>query len=147
MADSGAPAFRADCPSRLLLDEVADKWSVLTFAALSAGPMRFNALVRTLDGVSKKSLTAVLRRLERNGLVTRHVRAISPVAVEYEITPLGWSLSAPFAALYEWTQQRLPLVEQARRTFDAIHGTQDVSPTDVSPPPDRDTRPAYRSDD
>lgn len=112
------PPFRADCPSRLLLDEVADKWSVLVFAALSSGPMRFNALVRKLDGISKKSLTAVLRRLERNGLVARHVRALSPVAVEYEITPLGRSLSVPFAALYEWTQERLPLIEAARERFD-----------------------------
>lgn len=113
-----APSFYADCPSRLLLDEVADKWSVLIFAALADGPMRFNALVRTLDGISKKSLTAVLRRLERNGLVSRHVRALSPVAVEYAITPLGWSLSAPFAALYDWTQEQLPLIEEARSRFD-----------------------------
>jgi DNA-binding HxlR family transcriptional regulator len=115
------PPFRADCASRLLLDEVADKWSVLVFAALAPGPMRFNVLVRTLDGISKKSLTAVLRRLERNGLVSRRVRAVSPVAVEYAITPLGWSLSTPFAALYQWTQDRLHLVEEARRLFDQTH--------------------------
>lgn len=114
-------AFRADCPSRLLLDEVVDKWSVLIFAALTGGPMRFNALVRTLDGISKKSLTAVLRRLERNGLVSRQVRAVSPVAVEYAITPLGWSLSVPFAALYDWTQEQLPLIEDARSRFDRAH--------------------------
>lgn len=121
MSDNPKRAFRADCPSRLLLDEVADKWSVLIFAALTGGPMRFNALVRTLDGISKKSLTAVLRRLERNGLVSRHVRAVSPVAVEYTITPLGWSLSVPFAALYNWTQEQLPLIEDARSRFDRAH--------------------------
>lgn len=118
MSDNPVPPFRADCPSRLLLDEIADKWSVLIFAALAGGPMRFNALVRMLDGISKKSLSVVLRRLERNGLVSRHVRAVSPVAVEYAITPLGWSLSTPFAALYEWTQERLPMVEEARALFD-----------------------------
>ena len=94
---------------------------MLIFAALTGGPMRFNALVRTLDGISKKSLTAVLRRLERNGLVSRHVRAVSPVAVEYAITPLGWSLSVPFAALYDWTQEQLPLIEDARSRFDRAH--------------------------
>jgi len=120
-------AFRADCPSRLLLDEVADKWSVLIFASLTDGPMRFNALVRTLDGISKKSLTAVLRRLERNGLVSRHVRTVSPVAVEYSITPLGWSLSVPFAALYDWTQEQLPLIEDARSKFDREQGKEPLS--------------------
>ncbi len=79
--------------------------------------MRFNALVRRLDGISKKSLTAVLRRLERNGLLLRRVKATSPIAVEYEITPLGRSLSVPFAALYDWTQKQLPLVEEARTKF------------------------------
>jgi DNA-binding HxlR family transcriptional regulator len=118
--DHDAPSCYANCSSRLLLDEVADKWSVLVFAALAPGPVRFNALVRTLDGISKKSLTAVLRRLERNGLISRHVRAVSPVAVEYGITPLGWSLATPFAALYEWTQAQLPFVEEARARFDQV---------------------------
>ena len=118
MSTDHEPPFRADCASRLLLDEVADKWSVLVFAALAPGPMRFNVLVRTLDGISKKSLTAVLRRLERNGLVSRRVRAVSPVAVEYAITPLGRSLHQPFKALYRWTLENMPHVEEARRSFD-----------------------------
>lgn len=121
MANPPFPTFRADCPSRLLLNEIADKWSVLVFAALAPGPMRFNVLVRTLDGISKKSLTAVLRRLERNGLVSRHVRELSPVAVEYAITPLGNSLSMPFSVLYKWTQDRLPMVVEARDRFDSLN--------------------------
>jgi len=79
--------------------------------------MRFNALVRRLDGISKKSLTAVLRRLERNGLLLRRVNAASPITVEYEITLLGRSLSVPFVALYSWTQECLPYVEEARMSF------------------------------
>ncbi|MBE7209619.1 MAG: helix-turn-helix transcriptional regulator [Gluconacetobacter diazotrophicus] len=113
------PRFRADCPSRLLLDEVADKWSILVLATLDRGPARFNAMTRLVDGISKKSLTAVLRRLERNGIVIRRVLPTSPVSVEYEITPLGRSLSVPFKALHDWTTTRLPEVEQARAAFDA----------------------------
>lgn len=108
----------ADCPSRLLLDELADKWSVLIFAALNDGPMRFNEIKRTLEGITQKALTQTLRRLERNGIVARHVVEASPIAVEYSMTTLGKSLKKPFKALYEWTVDNLPEVETARLLFD-----------------------------
>ena len=108
----------ADCPSRLLLDELADKWSVLIFAALNDGPMRFNEIKRTLEGITQKALTQMLRRLERNGIVARRVVETSPIAVEYSMTTLGKSLKKPFKALYEWTLVNLPEVETARQVFD-----------------------------
>jgi DNA-binding HxlR family transcriptional regulator len=106
------------CPSRMLLDQIADKWSVLILAALRDGPLRFNVIKRRLEGVTQKALTQALRRLERNGIVARRVIATSPVAVEYSITPLGASLKAPFQALWSWTVDYLPAVEQARQEFD-----------------------------
>ena len=109
----------ADCPHRLLLEQVADKWSVLLMAALCDGPMRFNEIRRSLEGITQKSLTQSLRRLERNGIVARRVIDTSPVAVEYSITPLGQSLKQPFQALYGWTVDYLPEVEEARARFDA----------------------------
>jgi DNA-binding HxlR family transcriptional regulator len=108
----------ANCPSRLLLDEIADKWSVLILAALKRQPMRFNAIKRSLEGISQKVLTQTLRRLERNGIVARRV-AQAPLSVEYSITPLGHSLDEPFRALYVWTLENLSDVERARKTFDA----------------------------
>ena len=82
------------------------------------GPLRFNAIKRRLEGVSQRALTQSLRRLERNGLVARRVLPGSPVAVEYEITPLGRTLQPPFKALYAWTMANLPDVERARAAFD-----------------------------
>ncbi len=108
----------ADCPSRLLLDQIADKWSVLILAALKDGPQRFNSLRRRLEGITQKALTQTLRRLERNGIIERRVLTASPVAVEYEITALGRTLRQPFLALYTWTVDHLHEVEQAQRAFD-----------------------------
>ncbi|PZP63798.1 MULTISPECIES: winged helix-turn-helix transcriptional regulator [Pseudoxanthomonas] len=108
-----------DCPSRLLLDQIADKWSVLVLAALCRQPLRFNMLKRTLEGITQKALTQTLRRLERNGIVERRVVTASPIAVEYRITALGRTLKAPFEALHAWTREHLPDVEQARAAFDA----------------------------
>ena len=110
--------FSSECPSRVLFDQIADKWSMMVLAVLDDGPLRFNAVKRQLEGVTQKALTQCLRRLERNGLVARRVIPISPVAVEYEITPLGRTLQPPFKALYGWTMAHMPEVEAARRVFD-----------------------------
>lgn len=104
--------------SRLVLDQIADKWSVLVLAALCDGPMRFNAIKRALDGITQKALTECLRRLERNGIVSRDVIASSPIAVEYGITRLGRTLEALFASLHTWTVDHLPDVEEAQARFD-----------------------------
>ncbi|TWB42769.1 HxlR family transcriptional regulator, partial [Rhizobium sp. ERR 922] len=63
--------------------------------------------------------TQCLRRLERNGLISRRVIMGSPIGVEYAITPLGRSLLGPFQALHEWTIEHVDDVEQARQVFDS----------------------------
>lgn len=123
MAELEQKIVRAeDYPSRLLLDQIADKWSVLVLAALCDAPLRFNALKRRLDGVTPKALAECLRRLERNGVVSRRVSGASPVAVEYGVTPLGRTLKGPFATLHAWAVDYLPDVEQAQQEFDRRAG-------------------------
>ncbi|MGC2779174.1 MAG: helix-turn-helix domain-containing protein [Bradyrhizobium sp.] len=102
----------------MLIDQIADKWSMMVLAVLDPGPLRFNAIKKQLEGVTQKALTQCLRRLERNGLVSREVIADAPVAVQYEITPLGRTLQPPFRALYAWTIAKMPEVELARQAFD-----------------------------
>ena len=118
MTEAEKTCFHVDCPSRILFDQIADKWSMMVLTVLDQGPLRFNEIKRRLEGVSQKALTQCLRRLERNGLVSRHVIPMSPVAVEYEITALGRTLQPPFKALYAWTMQHMDKVEEARSQFD-----------------------------
>ena len=118
MKKTAAEIFRADCPSRTILDQIADKWSMLILAAICDEPRRFNEIKRTLEGVTQKALTQALRRLERNGLVERRVIPQSTVAVEYSVTPLGRTLREPFAALYRWTLDHRQEIEDACRAFD-----------------------------
>lgn len=118
MPDCQLARFASDCPSRVLFDQIADKWSMMVLTVLGRGPTRFNAIKRQLEGVTQKALTQCLRKLERNGLILRRVVPVSPVAVEYEITPLGRTLVGPFGALYAWTLEKLPEVEKAREAFD-----------------------------
>ncbi|MGP9420953.1 helix-turn-helix transcriptional regulator [Pseudomonas reactans] len=118
MSIQKAPSATKDCPHRLLLDQIADKWSVLILSALCEQPLRFNTIKRQLDGITQKALTQSLRRLQRNGIVDRKVITASPIAVEYHITPLGRTLKEPFGALFNWTISYLPEVEKARQKFD-----------------------------
>ncbi|ACU39111.1 winged helix-turn-helix transcriptional regulator [Actinosynnema mirum] len=113
-----APEFRVDCPSRPILDQIADKWSMMALAVLEDEPRRFNDIKRRLEGVTQRVLTHTLRRLERNGMVERRVLPTSPVGVEYALTPLGRSLREPFWQLLEWTLEHSGEVERARRAYD-----------------------------
>jgi DNA-binding HxlR family transcriptional regulator len=101
--------------TRPVLEQIANKWSVLILTVVCSEPARFNAIKRRLDPITHKALTEALRRLQRNGLVTRRVIATSPVAVEYSITPLGLTLQGPFAALVSWAKEHGRSVEQAQR--------------------------------
>ncbi|MGW6334234.1 winged helix-turn-helix transcriptional regulator [Nocardia rhamnosiphila] len=110
---------------RELLDQVLDKWSLQVLDALCEhGPLRFNDLRRAIPVVTQKSLTAALRRLERNGMVDRVVTSTRPIAVEYRLTPLGRSLQDLIDALLHWATGTLPEVERARTRFDQEEGGQ-----------------------
>ncbi|MEE4023751.1 helix-turn-helix domain-containing protein [Gordonia sp. PKS22-38] len=101
-------AYSATCPCRGMLDLLADKWSALIIGALQAGPMRFGELRTRLEGISPKVLTATLRRLEDNGILTRTVYPAVPLHVEYELTELGADASVPLEALRAWVEDNLP---------------------------------------
>ena len=101
-----------------VFDRIGDKWTIMAVGALSHGPMRFNALLRRIGGVSHRMLTLTLRGLERDGLVKRTAFATIPPRVDYELTPLGHSLIEPLAALAQWGQDHRPEIEQARVAFD-----------------------------
>lgn len=110
--------FRADCPSRAILDQIADKWSMLVLNVLLHQPRRFNAIKRCLEGITQRVLTQTLRRLERNGMIARSVLPGPPLGVEYALTPLGRSLERPFGALYDWTVDHVAVIQAAQRHYD-----------------------------
>jgi DNA-binding HxlR family transcriptional regulator len=112
-------AYLAECPSRRLLDRIADKWVALVVKALMDGPKRYSEVSHQLAGVSQKMLTQTLRGLERDGMVTRTVTPAVPVRVDYELTPLGSSLAVVLGQLKEWAEQHMPEVDRARIEYDA----------------------------
>jgi DNA-binding HxlR family transcriptional regulator len=111
--------YAAACPTRLALDRIADKWTVLILGRLAERPTRFNRLRREIEGMTQKTLATTLRSLERDGLVTRSVTPTVPVSVEYAITPLGETLSDAVGALRLWAEDHIEAVLEAQRRYDA----------------------------
>lgn len=110
--------YASDCPTRLVLDRVADKWTVLILGLLARKPTRFNELRRGIDGISQKMLAQTLRALERDGLVQRTVTPTVPVTVEYSITALGRTLSATVDALRKWAEKHIHEVTASQLRYD-----------------------------
>lgn len=102
-----------------VLSRVGDKWSMQIVMRLAAGPQRFNALKRMVDGISQRMLTRSLRGLERDGLVSRSVTASVPPRVDYALTELGRSLAGPVSILGEWAVTNRETVARAREAYDA----------------------------
>lgn len=110
--------FLADCPARLAVEIIADKWPVVVLYGLSNGPVRHGDLVELVGGISKKVLTQTLRRLEGHGLVTRHVHAQVPRRVEYELTELGRTLIEPIRMLTNWAEHNGEAILDAQERFE-----------------------------
>jgi DNA-binding HxlR family transcriptional regulator len=111
--------YSTKCSTRLALDRVADKWTVLIMGLLGNGPVRFNRLRREIEGLSQKVLAQTLRSMERDGLVTRTAYPTVPVTVEYALTPLGHTLADAVGALRIWAENHIEEVLRAQRAYDA----------------------------
>ena len=102
------------CPSRLILDRIADKWTALIIQILARGTLRYSALQREVGDISQKMLTQTLRSLERDGLVRRKVYPVASPKVEYGLTALGRTLIEPLQGLCRWSEKHLPEMEAHR---------------------------------
>jgi DNA-binding HxlR family transcriptional regulator len=112
-----------DCrPVTDALARTGDKWTILIVMQLEAGPQRFSALRRAIDGISQKMLALTLRGLERDGYVMRTVHPTKPPSVDYELTELGREMVGPVRTLGYWVMDNLHRIESARAAFDSRAG-------------------------
>ncbi|MFC7308360.1 winged helix-turn-helix transcriptional regulator [Streptomyces monticola] len=108
-----------ECGVRDVLDRLGDKWSVYVLVELAAGVLRFKELQRRIPGpVSQRMLTLTVRRLERDGLLTRTVYPTVPPQVEYELTAMGHSMTHLLKALSDWSIAHRPAIAEARAAYD-----------------------------
>jgi DNA-binding HxlR family transcriptional regulator len=109
--------YDANCPTRLVLDRIADKWTVLVIGQLANGTLRFNELKRRVSGITQKMLTQTLKGLERDGMVHRKIYASIPPKVEYTLTDLGDSLTSVVEAIKVWAESNIENILSAQQKF------------------------------
>lgn len=111
--------YKIDCPTRQVLDCIADKWAALVVGLLYRGTRRFGEMRKAIEGVSQKMLTQTLRSLERDGIVSRKVYATVPPKVEYSLTPLGQSLGRIVEDLRVWSEGNIETVLTSQQAYDS----------------------------
>jgi len=119
--------YNAHCPTRLVLNRIADKWTVLIVGSLEQGTRRFGELRREIGGVTQKMLTQTLRGLERDGLVTRTIYPSVPPKVEYALTPLGRTLVDLLDAIRTWSEANIEDVLKAQTAYDGTNAPSSIS--------------------
>jgi DNA-binding HxlR family transcriptional regulator len=110
-----------DCPIRNVLDEVGNKWSLLVMLSLVGRRRRFMDVKRSIGDITQRVLTQTLRKLERDGYVSREVYPTSPPTVEYWLTPMGESLLEPMGKLVAWANKHFGKVMDSRKRFDTAN--------------------------
>lgn len=110
--------YQENCPTRLLLDRIADKWTVLIIGQLHKRTIRFNELRRIIPGITQKMLTQTLKSLERDGLVNRKIYATVPLKVEYSLTALGHSLTRILNDLAGWAETNMMEIIKAQKLYE-----------------------------
>ena len=90
------------CPVEITLSMMSDRWKVLILRDLLDGTKRFGELRKSIGKVSQKVLTANLRSMEDDGLVSRKVFAEVPPRVEYTLTETGMSLKPILDSMVVW---------------------------------------------
>lgn len=111
-------AEASNCPIRSVLANVTGKWRMIIILALEDEPKRFGEIKRCIGDVTQRVLTDNLRGLQRDGYLTRSVDPGPPVAVSYELTPLGQELVATLKPLVFWSGEQMERVKTARLEYD-----------------------------
>ncbi|MFE5827203.1 winged helix-turn-helix transcriptional regulator [Streptomyces erythrochromogenes] len=103
--DLACEKFAADCRARVPFEMLSNRWDSVVVYQLRHGPMRPKALLLRIGSISPKVLNASLRRLEDNGLVSRHVYAEAPPRVDYALTEAGAALVGPIREMGRWAEK------------------------------------------
>lgn len=115
-------ADKDNCPVRCILSRIGDKWSVLIISLLGeTGTIRFSEISKGLGDISQKMLTATLRSLEADGLVSRRIYPVIPPKVEYELTDLGNSLLPHLQELSGWAHENMGQIMEHRKVYDTAN--------------------------
>lgn len=117
MHDETTPHIADGLPAALA--HISDKWSLRVINQLATTTMRFGDLRRAVTGISSRMLTETVRKLERDGIISRRVGAEHPPNVHYTLTTLGRCLLITLSNVDQWFTQHRDTIADNRRRYDA----------------------------
>ena len=79
-----------------------DRWTIHVISELLGGTRRFGELADALPGIAPNVLTARLRHLEREGLISATPYSRRPLRLGYDLTESGRELSGAISLLTAW---------------------------------------------
>jgi len=85
--------YPTDCPVAATLDAFGDRWTLLIVRDLLRGIKRYADLQRSLGPIAPNLLSARLKRMEEQGVVTREVYSERPLRAGYRLTERGHALA------------------------------------------------------
>lgn len=88
-----------NCPAEGLLKQLSGKWKPQIFRLATIAPLRFNTLLRQIDGSNKQSIAVALKELEEQGLLEKVIVKEKPLHIEYHLSEKGKSLIPVFHQL------------------------------------------------
>lgn len=91
-----------ECYVERALDAIGGKWSFMIIKNLFDGTKRFGELRKDLNNISPRTLTAYLKSLEKQQILTRTVTPTIPPAVHYSLTDKGQALKSIVDEMQAW---------------------------------------------
>ncbi|MBL7782347.1 MAG: helix-turn-helix transcriptional regulator [Saprospiraceae bacterium] len=91
--------MQEECPAEGLLKMLSGKWKPQIFRLAQDGPLRFNSLLRQLNGASKQSVALALKELEAAQLLDKNTVRLKPLHIEYSLSEKGRELIPVFRQL------------------------------------------------
>ncbi len=84
------------------LNVISGKWKLPIIGSILFGKKRFTDIQRNIPKITPRMLSKELKELELNGMLIRTVYDTTPVAVEYELSKSGKSITVVLDKMIEW---------------------------------------------
>lgn len=87
--------IHTDCPIAKTAKLMSDTWTMLIIRDLLKGDMRFGEIENSLSGISSRTLTLKLKKLELENIIIKS-------DLHYRLTPSGKKLNKVIVAMESW---------------------------------------------
>lgn len=88
-----------ECPAEVLIKMLSGKWKLQILRLAFLGPIRFNSLLRQIEGSNKQSIALALKELEEQDFLEKVIIKLKPLHIEYNLSEKSKSLIPVFRQL------------------------------------------------